>query len=606
MNPGQATGATNEVKTSGAPQDEAYRPQGTRYSSRAAAVSVLGRPNEYWPYGEPQSQNDPVVLRYDRPEGASEFKVLAPYAGGWYVDYPPAPYPLFRKDSLATAKTVYVCQSEQSASAAESFGLRATTPLGGHDKAELNDWSPLKDKDVVVISELGDASTAYADDVAQLALAAGAETVRIYKTESSMGHPASLTKWIDLALANKIEKEQLPILLSAQSHKMPSVRKKSPEEILRSRIARSAATRATEPICLSSIAAAPLKWIWTGVIPRQAVTLITGDAGVGKSLFSLNIAAAVSRGERAFDQQSKTAPERVIMMLDEDHLAMTVRPRLDRAGADTSQIYALCCRSGDILNDNQQRGTPLDRHLSRLDDELIKLKLKGISPGLIVVDPLASLVGSRTDFDPIKLMSCLSDLAEQSGAAIVVVLEEAVRGSKSGRMVQIRSLLESAARSVWSIVKDADDPNRRMLLPVKVNLCEPPAGIEYSIHEGKIDWGPNCVPLTVDEFVVQQTRQTTSSAKRGRSVELARAMDWLRTELANGRVASQTIYKRAEESDLTYGTIRRACRQLECQAKKCVESGHWYLELNDPDKEKEGSESKEQSESLAGCSVESR
>jgi KaiC/GvpD/RAD55 family RecA-like ATPase len=43
--------------------------------------------------------------------------------------------------------------------------------------------------------------------------------------------------------------------------------------------------------CRADIKARPLEWVWKGVIPAGRLTLLTGEQGVGKSLFALDVAA---------------------------------------------------------------------------------------------------------------------------------------------------------------------------------------------------------------------------------------------------------------------------------------------------------------------------
>ena len=48
--------------------------------------------------------------------------------------------------------------------------------------------------------------------------------------------------------------------------------------------------------CLTEIVDKPLEWVVEGVIPRAELTLITGEAGVGKSAFLAGLIASVTRG----------------------------------------------------------------------------------------------------------------------------------------------------------------------------------------------------------------------------------------------------------------------------------------------------------------------
>ena len=49
------------------------------------------------------------------------------------------------------------------------------------------------------------------------------------------------------------------------------------------------------PVPFSTINPKKLSWLWPGRIPRGKITLIIGDPGSGKSLFTLDLAARLSR-----------------------------------------------------------------------------------------------------------------------------------------------------------------------------------------------------------------------------------------------------------------------------------------------------------------------
>ena len=51
--------------------------------------------------------------------------------------------------------------------------------------------------------------------------------------------------------------------------------------------------------CLADIVAQPVVWLWGDLVARGVVTLLTGPSGVGKSFVALDVAAAVTRGDRA-------------------------------------------------------------------------------------------------------------------------------------------------------------------------------------------------------------------------------------------------------------------------------------------------------------------
>jgi hypothetical protein len=76
---------------------------------------------------------------------------------------------------------VFIVEGEKAADAARAVGLLATTSPQGSKSAGKADWSPLSGRDVVILPDHDDAGERYADDVARLATAAGAKSVRIVR-----------------------------------------------------------------------------------------------------------------------------------------------------------------------------------------------------------------------------------------------------------------------------------------------------------------------------------------------------------------------------------------------------------------------------------------
>jgi AAA domain len=91
-------------------------------------------------------------------------------------------------------------------------------------------------------------------------------------------------------------------------------------------------------ITMDQIKAEKVDWLWTNRIPIGRITLLDGDPGSGKSTLSLEIASAVSKGAALPFGDKPQAPANVLLMSCEDGYSDTVRPRLDKAGADVSRI----------------------------------------------------------------------------------------------------------------------------------------------------------------------------------------------------------------------------------------------------------------------------
>ena len=147
-----------------------------------------------------------TIVRFDRkPNGvpaAKEFRTLLFCSDGqnrrsWRSLGFPVPRPLYGLQPLAAAPaaTVIICEGEKSADAVArvfSAHVGVTSPNGSKSAGKA-DWSVLAGRHVVIWPDADEPGTAYARDVAQLALAARVLSVRIVTL------PANLPSGWDLA-----------------------------------------------------------------------------------------------------------------------------------------------------------------------------------------------------------------------------------------------------------------------------------------------------------------------------------------------------------------------------------------------------------------------
>ncbi|MYD17180.1 MAG: hypothetical protein F4W99_12015 [Chloroflexi bacterium] len=164
-----------------ASETQALAPAGT------APPAVKG---QLWPYQLADGWIAFYVVRTERADGGKDIRprswdpALRGGRGGWAFKAFPAPRPLYRLPQLVggLARPVVVTEGEKAADAAwDLFGDWAdvTTSAGGSNAAARSDWSALKGRDVFILPDHDAAGVKYASSVADLANAAGADSVRI-------------------------------------------------------------------------------------------------------------------------------------------------------------------------------------------------------------------------------------------------------------------------------------------------------------------------------------------------------------------------------------------------------------------------------------------
>ena len=120
-------------------------------------------------------------------------------------------------------------------------------------------------------------------------------------------------------------------------------------------------------VCITDIEAKQIEWLWEPFIPLGKFTDVAGQMGQGKSLFTIHMAARVSKEGGS-----------VLLYAGEDDFSDTVRPRLEVAGADLDKIFR--------VEDEQITTERVDEFCDALGDVR-----------LVIVDPITGFFPPRTD-----------------------------------------------------------------------------------------------------------------------------------------------------------------------------------------------------------------
>ncbi len=158
------------------------------FATSDEAVAVLERKHgpcaARWTYTDAQGVSVGEVIRWSSPADGKVVRPISQHGDGWVIAAMPKPRPLLNMPMLSRLPEgawVYIVEGETCVDAALAIGLVATTSAGGSKAAGKSDWSVMKGKVAVILPDHDAAGDAYAEEVARLCQAAGAQEVRIVR-----------------------------------------------------------------------------------------------------------------------------------------------------------------------------------------------------------------------------------------------------------------------------------------------------------------------------------------------------------------------------------------------------------------------------------------
>lgn len=144
--------------------------------SRKPPVDDLGPWSAKWDYHDGEGRLIACVYRYDTADG----KEYRPWDVRERKMRAPNPRPLYNQPRLLLADEVVLVEGEKAADALISQGIAATTAMNGANApVDKTDWSPLKDKRVLIWPDKDEAGIQYAERARDVLLRSGVASVAI-------------------------------------------------------------------------------------------------------------------------------------------------------------------------------------------------------------------------------------------------------------------------------------------------------------------------------------------------------------------------------------------------------------------------------------------
>ena len=300
-----------------------------------------------------------------------------------------------------------------------------------------------------------------------------------------------------------------------------------------------------------------IDWLWYPYIPYGKITLVQGDPGEGKTTFILSLLSILSTGGKLPCSDIAVIGNAIYQNTEDDN-ADTIKPRLERHGADCSKICFISKESDAVS----------------LEDDLEEW-VRRANAKILVLDPIQSFIGENTDMNRANSvrprMNRLKEIAESTGCAVVLIGH---LNKNAGGKANYRGLgsidFSAAARSILVIGKPADHPELRVMAQQKSNLGPIGQSLAFSLNNGKVEW-VGSYDITADELY-----STSSHEKEAPKKQTAAVL--LNSLLSSGERSYKDILEIAENEGIGKRTLMKAKAQLNVASVK--RSGGWYWKLD--------------------------
>ena len=236
-----------------------------------------------------------------------------------------------------------------------------------------------------------------------------------------------------------------------------------------------------------------------------------------------------------------------------------------------------------VRRQKQDGGTSLE--CFNLKDDIVALQDAVAKLGdvrLISIDPVSAYLGDTDSHVNAKVRGLLKPLAQLAqDLRVAILLIDHLNKSNLKAMYRSSGSIAftAAGRATWCFGQDPDDPENRLMLPVKFNLGPTPKGLSYRIQQFSPDvpvvaWG-EAVTISADDIL-----QPEDTEERSERMEV---MDWLKDQLAGGPAPARQIQQDAKAAGFVLITLKRAKKALGIISQKDAFSQGWSWRLPEGD-----------------------
>jgi putative DNA primase/helicase len=330
----------------------------------------------------------------------------------------------------------------------------------------------------------------------------------------------------------------------------------------------------------------PVEWLWPGRVAIGKQTLIAGEAGLGKSQISVDMAATVTNASQWPCNEGSAPRGAALFLCAEDGVADTIVPRLMAAGADLNRVHIVSAVRAE--DGKGHRAFNLQADLDLLEHKIGEIG----DVRLVVIDPISSYLGPKLDSHVNAAVRGVLEPVGELASRLRVAIVSITHPPKGTGTTAINGFMGSvafvaAARSAFMVARDADDETRRLFLPVKNNLAPLGKGFAFRLEQRIV--GPSGKSIVASSVAWESAPVTVSAdealqaadAGNGEHRVIDEATEFLRDKLSAGPVPVREVEEHARALSISKRTLDRARRALQVQTVKSGfgKTGGWSLVL---------------------------
>lgn len=333
----------------------------------------------------------------------------------------------------------------------------------------------------------------------------------------------------------------------------------------------------------SSVRPERQRWLWTDRIPLDALCLLAGREGLGKSTIATDLAAQVTRGD--VEGELHGQPRDVLIVATEDNRATTIVPRLVAANADMDRVHFV---NAEVDGCTGQPVFPTDT-------TLLAGAIEETKAALVILDAATSLIDGKLDGDRDRQMrralEPLGRIAGQHACSILGIVHFGKRAdADTGKLILGSIAWSQVARAVVAVARD-EDSGHLLIQPTKHNLAPgdtPAIAARLVPADVATDDGMTSVGR-VDWLGETDAQASDHLGRRGddpdERTERDEAVEWLGDYLDRngGQVGAGEAIKAAASDGIAKTTLTRARQRAGVESHRVSTddkgAGHWVWTL---------------------------